>query len=161
MTPQQTREQARSPSSEAITTLNDPPGTPGRTVRIYSEAERTAACMLACISGVAGAATKLDIPARTIYGWLDGHGGAAALRVAASDVLQMSQFAVALEVCEELHGRLKDMDVDQLIESIRVLGATAARSPAERDHSASKAAPILIQFNNGRGGSDNFELPDA
>ena len=161
MSPQRTREQERSPSSKAITTLesNAPPGTPGRETRIYSEAERTAACMLAVVTGVAGAATKLDIPARTIYGWLDGHGGAAALRVAASDVLQMSQFGVALEVCEELRVRLKDMDVDQLIESIRVLGATAARSPAERDHSASKAAPIYIQLNNGRGGYDTLPVP--
>ena len=111
--------------------------------------------MLAIVSGVAQAATKLDIPARTIYGWLDGHGGAAALRVAASDVLQMSQFGVALEVCQELRDRLKDMTVDQLIESIRVLGATGARSPAGRDHSGSKAAPILIKLKHVHGGYNN------
>ena len=159
--PQKTRAQARTPATDAVTALQraDPPGTPGREVRSYSESERTAACMLAIVSGVAQAATKLDIPARTIYGWLDGHGGAAALRVAASDVLLMSQFGVALEVCEELRDRLKDMTVDQLIESIRVLGATGARSPAERAQSEPKTAPILIQLNNGRGGYDTLTVP--
>ena len=162
MSPQRTREQARSPSSKAITTLESKPtGGAAHTKpnNEYSDAEKIVTVMLATLVGVAEAAIKRDVPAKTIYNWLGEIGGAAALREAASDTLAACEWAVAVDVCQKLLAKTADMDVSALLETLSLTAAAGARSPAERDHSASKAPPIYIQLNNGRGGYDTLPVP--
>ena len=115
--------------------------------------------MLATLVGVTEAAEKQDVPASTIYNWLDEFGGAAVLRETASSTLAACEFAVAVDVCQRLLAKTQDMDVNALLETLKLTAAAGARSPAERDHSESKTPPILIQFNNGRGGHDTLTVP--
>ena len=160
--PQKTKAQARSPSTDALAVLERKP-TGGaahtRPNNDYSTAEKVVTVMLATLVGVAEAAIKRDVPAKTIYNWLAAIGGAAALREAASDTLAACEWAVAVDVCQKLLAKTQDMDVSALLETLKLTASAGARSPAERDHSESKAAPILIQLNNGRGGYDTLPLP--
>ena len=162
MTPQQTREQERSPNTEALEVLERKP-TGGAAHkgpnRDYSNAEKVVTVMLATLVGVAEAARKRDVPASTVYNWLGDLGGAASLREVASDTLAACEWAVAVEVCRRLLAKTSKMDVKQLLDTLSLTAAAGARSPAERDHSASKVPPILIQLNNGRGGYDTLPLP--
>ena len=66
---------------------------------------------------------------------------------------------MAVEVCRRLPAKTAKMDVKQLLDTLSLPAAAGARSPSERDHSASKAAPIYLQINNGRGGYDTLPVP--
>ena len=164
MTPQQTREQARPANADAVAVLERKP-TGGAAhkgpSRDYTSAEKVVTVMLATLVGVAEAARQRDIPASTVYNWLGDLGGAATLREVASDTLAACEWAVAVEVCRQLLAKTADMDVSALLDTLRLTAAAGARSPAQQDHSGAKATPIYIQLNNGRGGNDSFELPDA
>ena len=160
--PQKTKAQARTPSTDAVAVLQRKP-TGGaahtRPNNDYSTAEKVVTVMLATLVGVAEAAIKRDVPAKTIYNWLAEIGGAAALREAASDTLAACEWAVAVDVCQKLLAKTQDMDVSALLETLKLTASAGARSPAERGQSEPKTAPILIQLNNGRGGYDTLTVP--
>ena len=150
---QNTQEEARAPGASALAVVTD-------RQREYSEAERTAIVLLATLVGVAEAARQRDVPASTIYTWLAKIGGAEALREAASDTLASTEYAVAIDVCLEIRKRLPDMSDKGLVDALRVLAASGARSPGD-DHDDTRPPPqVFVQFNNnGRGGYDTIPIP--
>ena len=152
---QNTQDDARTPGAAALAVVNDSGGT-----REYSEAEKVTTALLATLVGVAKAARQRDIPASTIYDWLSQMGGVEAMRKAASDTLASTEYAVAIEVCQEIRNRLGDMSEKGLLDFLR-LANVGARGPADDQDAPSgqPTAPILIQFNNGRGGFDTLEMP--
>ena len=152
--PQKTKAQAQDASTDAVAVLE-----PKRTTAEYSKAQKVVTVMLATLVGVTEAAEKQDVPASTIYNWLAEFGGAAVLRETAGNVLAACEFAVAVDVCRQLLAKTQDMSIEDLLLTLKLTASAGARSPAERDHSESKAAPIYIQLNNGRGGYDTLPVP--
>lgn len=147
---QNTRDDARTPSSEAMALVTG--ADVGRN-REYSKAEQTAIVLLSTLVGVAEAARLRDVPASTIYGWLGKAGGAEALRKEASDVLASTQFGLAIEICLEIRKRLPDMKDDAILDALRAVGG-GARSPMDgRANVASAQAganlTVLIQNKDG------------
>ena len=152
---QNTQEEARTPGAAALAVVNES-GAP----REYSEAEKVTTVLLATLVGVAEAARQRDIPASTIYTWLSHMGGVEAMRKAASDTLASTEYAVAIEVCQEIRKRLGVMSEKGLVDFLRLANA-GARGPADDQDAPSgqRTAPVYIQLNNGRGGYDTLPVP--
>ena len=131
-----------------------------RDVRSYSTLERTVAVMLASIIGPTEAAKQLDYPRRTVNDWMVNHGGVAELMEAARHVLGHSLYTTAVWLCDELRDRASSMTTEEITKVLPTLTAGAV-GPLMGTRDDAKARPIYIQLNNGRGGSDSFELPDA
>ena len=148
---QNTRDDARTPGSEAMAIITNVDAT-GK--RDYSKAEQTAIVLLATLVGVAEAARVRDVPASTIYTWLAKVGGAEALRTEASAVLASTQFGVAIEICLEIRKRLPDMSDAAVLDALRAVGG-GARSPLEGQTPSGATAhagaiiQVLIQGKDG------------
>ena len=153
MTPQQTQTEETTPEASEV-----PSGTTREGMRTYSTLERTVAVMLASIIGAGPAAKQLDYPRRTVNDWMEKHGGVAELREAARQVLGHSLYTTAVWLCDELRKRAGDMTTEQITKVLPTRTAGAV-GPLMGSQAESKAAPILIQFNNGRGGYDTLPVP--
>ena len=127
-------------------------------IRNYTELERTIAVMLASIIGAGPAAKQLDYPRRTVNDWMEKHGGVAELREAARQVLGHSLYTTAVWLCNELRKRAEDMTTEEITKVLPTLTAGAV-GPLMGSQPESKAPPILIQLNNGRGGYDTLTVP--
>ena len=127
-------------------------------IRNYTELERTIAVMLASIIGPTDAAKQLDYPTRTVFDWMEKHGGVAELREQARSVLGHSLYTTAVWLCNELRKRAGDMTTEQITKVLPTLTAGAV-GPLMGAQTDSKAPPIYIQLNNGRGGYDTLPVP--
>ena len=133
----------------SLATPLDPNPKPKRKRRqSYSEIERTTALMTAALVGVKQASDDLGIPKRTIYTWFDEAGGYGPMRDAARTAIGATMFAAAMVVCVELIERIPSMDVNQLLEVLKVLTANAPKSLAEGSGQGGAAAtkPIQVVF---------------
>ena len=98
-----------------------------RVTRSYTDLERTIALMLASTIGGTEAAKQLDYPERTVFDWMEKHGGVAELREAARSTLSHSLYYTAVTFCNELVSRVDSMSTEEITKVLPILtvGAVA------------------------------------
>ena len=128
-----------------VTPLDPSPKAGRRRRQSYSELERTTALMTASLVGVATASENLGIPRRTIYTWFEEAGGFGPMRDAARNALGATMYATGMMACVELNKRIPGMDVKQLLDTLKVVTAGAAKSHVAEDDRNAAAQENVIQ----------------
>ena len=145
---------AEKPSLGAISGLNVPrlPGRRSRSAKrsytTYSDLDRVSSLILCASVGIADASDALNVPQRTLRGWVADVGGLAGLRTEVRRALGVTQYALALRVCDSIAERLPEFTPPQLLDAFKALGVGAAvlgGLPTEATPSdAPAAAPVSV-----------------
>ena len=116
----------------------------GRVTRSYTELERTIALMLASTIGGTKAAIQLQYPERTVFDWMEKHGGVAELREAARSTLGHSLYYTATVLCNQLVSRSASMTTEEITKVLPSLTVGAvAPLMAAGGQSASQPANVV------------------
>ena len=161
---------AATPALGAISGLNVPrlPGRRSRSAKrsytSYSDLDRVS-CLILCASvGIADASDTLNVPQRTLRGWVADVGGLAGLRTEVRRALGVTQYALALRVCDSIAERLPEFTPSQLLDAFQALGIGAAvLSGLPADATPSDAPPgspvtVTVQLVGARGEVESVPL---
>ena len=100
--------------------------------------------ILVAAVGVAEASRVLGIPPRTIYEWTADIGGVAGLRDRVREALGVTQYALALRVCDEVARRLGEFTPGELLDALRALAVGAVNPVAEAEHRDATTSPVSV-----------------
>ena len=117
-----------------------------RTVRSYTQAERTAAMTLAVQVGCRKAARETGIPPRTISNWLKRHGGYVEIRAVSEATVLESLRRTELAIIEEMERRIKKFPDSELAETYRTFVVTRAKAGAIDQPVQQQSQQIIVNL---------------